>query len=421
MAVAEECRFSAFVGNVVETAVEQRTVLPPTEQVSRGKELLHMLYKQTLAPDFLSSTSGSFRGVNEMGLEHDDGVDVDVKVIVKRTFIEVVDPRIKRMSRSQSDSRLVTGAGCKLAWASPFSHQTGEKEVKAHKPQDWSDASTDDKVHDLSDASTVCSRDASFREDPVLSDDDGVVDTMMRPSLPFQYPEIEVPEYSEYAWEFPQYSEWMSMGYDSDAVMCSPMNPMAPEFSPMGWGQQAIGSSQYQPPHVEQAASWGGSIVTQESRAQERRTTVMLRNMPNNYTREMLLELVDSMGFAASYDFAYLPIDFSSQAGLGYAFINFVSADKAQLCFDVFEGFSDWKVPSEKVCTVTWSSPYQGLEAHIERYQNSPVMHHTISDEWKPIILKQGRRVLFPPPTKAIKTPKIRQTPTANQMSTCEF
>merc|ERR1719310_457962 len=85
------------------------------------------------------------------------------------------------------------------------------------------------------------------------------------------------------------------------------------------------------------------AVDSNQGSAQEWRTTVMIRNMPNNYTREMLLELVDSMGFAASYDFAYLPIDFSSQAGLGYAFINFVSADKAQLCFDVFEGFSDWK------------------------------------------------------------------------------
>merc|ERR1719482_478179 len=86
----------------------------------------------------------------------------------------------------------------------------------------------------------------------------------------------------------------------------------------------------------------------------EWRTTVMLRNMPNNYTRDMLLELVDSMGFASCYDFAYLPVDFKSQAGLGYAFINFVSCEDAQRCFKVFEGFSAWKVPSEKVCTVTW-------------------------------------------------------------------
>ena len=51
---------------------------------------------------------------------------------------------------------------------------------------------------------------------------------------------------------------------------------------------------------------------------EEWRTTVMLRNMPNHYTRDMLLELVDSMGFEGCYDFAYLPVVFKPQAGLGY-------------------------------------------------------------------------------------------------------
>lgn len=142
---------------------------------------------------------------------------------------------------------------------------------------------------------------------------------------------------------------------------------------------------------------------------EEWRTTVMLRNMPNNYTRDMLLEWVDSMGFASRYDFAYLPVDFKSEAGLGYAFINFMTSKEAQLCFELFEGFSDWKVPSDKRCTVTWGSPYQGLEAHIDRYQNSPVMHHSLPDEWKPVLMQEGVRIPFPAPTKVIKTPKVRQ------------
>jgi len=135
--------------------------------------------------------------------------------------------------------------------------------------------------------------------------------------------------------------------------------------------------------------------------------------MPNNYTREMFLKMVDSMGFAGTYDFAYLPVDFQNQAGLGYAFINFVSVAHAQLCFETFEGFSNWIVPSEKVCTVTWSSPTQGLEEHLDRYRNSPVMHHSLPDEWKPVLLQQGIRVTFPLPTKPIKTPKVRQHPSA--------
>merc|ERR1719478_997786 len=162
---------------------------------------------------------------------------------------------------------------------------------------------------------------------------------------------------------------------------------------------------------------WGGQssldcdAADTDSASQEWRTTVMLRNMPNNYTRDMLLELVDSMGFAGLYNFAYLPVDFQSQAGLGYAFINFATVADAQLCFERFEGFSNWNVPSEKVCTVTWSSPTQGFEAHVERYKNSPVMHPSLPDEWKPVLIQNGVRVPFPPPSKPIKTPKVRQNP----------
>jgi hypothetical protein len=296
-------------------------------------------------------------------------------------------------------------------------HREAQKDGKEEKQQILSDVSTVDNLEDLSDASTedldVSSREASHGGDIVLSDDDGVVDKVMGTRLPFQYPEIEVPEYSEYAWDFQQLSEWMPMGYDSDPMMCAPVSPVfatsqmsSDLYSPVQWGQQTIGSSQYQPTNTERTASWADLTV---ARTQEWRTTVMLRNVPTSYTREMLLDLIDSLGFAGSYDFAYLPMEFSSQAALGYAFINFVSAGKALLCFDIFEGFSDWKVPSEKFCSVTWSSPNQGLQAHIERYQNSPVMHHSLPDEWKPVLFQHGVRVPFPLPTRPIKTPKVRQ------------
>merc|ERR1719401_1798996 len=35
----------------------------------------------------------------------------------------------------------------------------------------------------------------------------------------------------------------------------------------------------------------------------EGRTTVMLRNLPNNYSRTMLLKLLNSQGLASRYDF----------------------------------------------------------------------------------------------------------------------
>lgn len=146
--------------------------------------------------------------------------------------------------------------------------------------------------------------------------------------------------------------------------------------------------------------------------------TLMLRNLPNNYTRVMLLSLLDSEGFVGQYDFVYLPIDFKSHASLGYAFVNLSSTQAAERCWKVFEGFNKWVVPSSKVCSVNWSTPFQGLDAHVERYRNSPVMHEHVPDEYKPMLLADGKRLPFPPPTKKIRAPRIR--PGRDELEGCE-
>eukprot|EP00933_Yihiella_yeosuensis_P035921 TRINITY_DN29595_c0_g1_i1.p1 TRINITY_DN29595_c0_g1~~TRINITY_DN29595_c0_g1_i1.p1 ORF type:complete len:389 (-),score=78.59 TRINITY_DN29595_c0_g1_i1:131-1297(-) len=136
-------------------------------------------------------------------------------------------------------------------------------------------------------------------------------------------------------------------------------------------------------------------------------TTVMMRNIPNNYTRDMLLEMLDNEGFAGYYDFLYLPMDFGRNANLGYAFVNLVDAKTADHFWRVFDGFSRWALPTAKVCELGWSGPHQGLKAHIDRYRNSPVMHVSVPDEFKPMVFSSGVRKEFPSPTRAVKPPFI--------------
>jgi len=138
----------------------------------------------------------------------------------------------------------------------------------------------------------------------------------------------------------------------------------------------------------------------------EKRTTLMLRNLPNDYTRDMLLDLLDCQGFCGVYDFIYLPIDFNRLAGLGYAFVNCVSPATAEAMREQLQGFDQWCVSSQKVCDVCWGDPLQGLEAHVERYRNSPVMHQSVPDEYKPAVFVNGIRSAFPSPTKRIRTLK---------------
>jgi len=137
----------------------------------------------------------------------------------------------------------------------------------------------------------------------------------------------------------------------------------------------------------------------------EERTTVMLRNLPNNYTREMFLVMLDDNGLKGQYDFAYLPCDFQRRANLGYAFVNLVDSKAVESLWRIFHGFSAWALPSSKVCQVSWSGPHQGFKAHLERYRNSPVMHESVPDEYKPVIFSNGVRKAFPKPTRKVKAP----------------
>merc|ERR1740116_211179 len=141
------------------------------------------------------------------------------------------------------------------------------------------------------------------------------------------------------------------------------------------------------------------------------RTTVMLRNLPNHYTRAMLTDLLETEGFGDIYDFLYLPIDFRTQAALGYAFVNLLDSDIVQRFWSYFDGFTNWALPSKKSSFVSWCEPHQGLQAHIERYRNSPVMHKSVPDKYKPVLMKHGQRIKFPKPTKIIRAPRTRNCP----------
>ncbi|CAE7633245.1 mei2 [Symbiodinium pilosum] len=147
----------------------------------------------------------------------------------------------------------------------------------------------------------------------------------------------------------------------------------------------------------------------------ERQTTVMLRNLPLGYSRDMLVELMNRNGFYACFDFVYIPINFRSQAMFGYAFVNFVDEAQALRARDTFEGFTNWGVETDKICEVSWSDMHQGLMAHVNRYRSSPVMHESVPDEYKPAVYSQGRRVPFPAPTKRIRVPRIRRGPEGGQ------
>jgi len=152
-----------------------------------------------------------------------------------------------------------------------------------------------------------------------------------------------------------------------------------------------------------------GSTCTPASSAPPSPTTVLLKNLPEEYTRDMLIDTLNEQGFVGRFDFVYSPMDFGTRTSFGYAFINLLTPEDADDFFTAFEEFNNWSVASSRAADVDWSDR-QGLDSQIERYRNSPIMHAKVPDEAKPILLKDGDRVEFPPPTQPVKPLRVRQS-----------
>ncbi len=114
----------------------------------------------------------------------------------------------------------------------------------------------------------------------------------------------------------------------------------------------------------------------------DKRTTIMIRNIPNKYTQIMLLSEID-VAFKQGYDFFYLPIDFKNRCNIGYAFINFMDPQRIIPFWNEFNGQRWHNFNSEKVCAMSYAR-IQGKASMIARFQNSSLMER--GDEYRPLI-----------------------------------
>lgn len=140
-------------------------------------------------------------------------------------------------------------------------------------------------------------------------------------------------------------------------------------------------------------------------------TTMMFRNLPTvpGFTKTNVLAALEMKGQLKAVDFIYSPVDFSTNRSMGYAFVNFTSHKHALQAKLAMHGFSQWGTAKDRACEVCWGeSRMQGLALNIQHYRNSPVMHASIKDEYRPTLLSAGEIVAFPAPTKKIKAPRLR-------------
>jgi len=141
-------------------------------------------------------------------------------------------------------------------------------------------------------------------------------------------------------------------------------------------------------------------------------TTVMLRNIPNKYSREMLIAQLNQ-DYSGMYDFMYLPIDFKNKCNVGYGFINFRTQDTCEYFCKQFHGVDVRKclpgLNSNKIVEVT-PARVQGYTENVRRLRNSPVMNQLIDNpEWMPLVFDaDGNEKPFPHPEQSLPPIKAR-------------
>jgi hypothetical protein len=96
----------------------------------------------------------------------------------------------------------------------------------------------------------------------------------------------------------------------------------------------------------------------------DKRTTVMIKHIPNKYTIDNLLEEINPL-FTNKFDVVYLPIDTINQSNLGFAFINFLTPMHLLYFYDQFID-RQWKYySSKKRCYLVYAK-MQGKDELID-------------------------------------------------------
>lgn len=83
-------------------------------------------------------------------------------------------------------------------------------------------------------------------------------------------------------------------------------------------------------------------------------TTLMIRNIPNKYTKEQMLATLNKK-FKDKFDFFYLPIDFFNECNVGYAFINFANVKDIEAFYRAFNNQKWARFNSEKICKINYA------------------------------------------------------------------
>jgi len=104
-------------------------------------------------------------------------------------------------------------------------------------------------------------------------------------------------------------------------------------------------------------------------RQKDKRTTIMIRHIPNKYTIKLLVNELN-LYFKDKYDLIYLPIDIVNCCNLGFGFINFTNIFHILGFYDYYFGKKWKKFNSDKKCELAYSK-IQGKDELLKYIQQS--------------------------------------------------
>jgi hypothetical protein len=115
----------------------------------------------------------------------------------------------------------------------------------------------------------------------------------------------------------------------------------------------------------------------------DRRSTIMIQNIPNNYSQTMLLEEIN-LEFDRTYDFFYLPMDYKNKCNIGYAFINFMDCKHVANFYATFHCREWSRFKSHKICAVKYGR-IQGKLGLIQHFKKTNVIKEA-SIDYRPLL-----------------------------------
>ncbi|XP_061339554.1 protein terminal ear1 homolog [Gastrolobium bilobum] len=134
-------------------------------------------------------------------------------------------------------------------------------------------------------------------------------------------------------------------------------------------------------------------------------TTVMIRNVPNQYKLDDLLLMMDDHCWQqnktiedpadwSKFDFIYLPMDYRKHAiegrmsNLGYAFVNFTTPSAAFKFYEQFQGLV-WNVTeNQKICEIN-AALYQGKDTLMRIFRQK--VFQCKSRDFLPVVFSEAR------------------------------